>query len=89
MSGVEQISCVGAGKRSWNEGSLLPSEFSRRLLASIPLLKKTTEMLSVAFQPEVFKPCRNPQFPHKTALRDPDVFNTPRKFSWSVISSLI
>ena len=45
--------------------------------------------MSFSFQPEVFKPCRNPQFPHKTALRDPDVFNTPRKFSWSVISKRI
>jgi len=35
----------------------------------------------------VFKPCRNPQFPHKTSLRNPDVFNTPRKFSWSAPTS--
>jgi len=52
-------------------------ELERRKLVALGILK----------EPEVFKPCRNPQFPHKTALRDPDVFNTPRKFSWSAPTS--
>lgn len=65
-------------------------EQERKRLVALGILKEVIHLGALfitSSQPEVFKPCRNQQFPHKTSLRNPDVFNTPRRFSWTHLKS--
>ena len=40
------------------------------------------QLLGLLPKPEDFKPSKNPQYPHHTPVRDPDIFNQ-RRCSWS------